>query len=348
VTVAANIATVTFNEAVCRRVFWNAVSWEITVNGVVAVYEDLFDTIPQCNAAASNGVTSANLFLMSAPPIGSTVAVTLTEIGRIGLQDADGNVASGPQTRTATAATPETVLPTIVSATGPVGSTTLTLVFSEAVYCTAFFVFPGSVGLTDNNPATIDPVVIALGSDTCGFTQTTADTSFSLLVNSPFPGNTTYTATLFPSPNQIQDVFGNDLPNPSSVTFATGAPDFTPPTLIDARIVNNVGNTDFGDVGDAFTVTFSERMNGSTTGGIALQDQDGSTATVLCGPNSSCIWNTATDTVTVTVTTPMPSGGGTTPGQQIPMNVVFLFGFTDEAGNAPNVLGSSDRLIDYE
>ena len=178
--------------------------------------------------------------------------------------------------------------------------------------------------------------------------KTFADTSFSLTVSSPFPGNTTYTATLFPSPNQIQDVFGNDLPNPSSVTFATGAPDFTPPTLIDARIVNNVGNTDFGDVGDAFTVTFSERMNGSTTGGIALQDQDGSTATVLCGANSSCIWNTATDTVTVTVTTPMPSGGGTTPGQQIPMNVVFLFGFTDEAGNAPNVLGSSDRLIDYE
>jgi hypothetical protein len=132
------------------------------------------------------------------------------------------------------------------------------------------------------------------------------------------------------------------------VIFETGAPDFTAPTLTDARIVNNIGSTDFGDVGDAFTVTFSERMNGTTSGFIGLQDQDGSTATVLCGTNSSCSWNLATDTVTVTVTTPMPSGGGTTPGQQIPMNVVFLLGFTDVAGNSPNVLGSPDRLIDYE
>jgi hypothetical protein len=347
VTVATNIATVTFNKPVCRVVPWGPGTWDITVNGVVGTYEDVADSFPLCTAAADNGVMIGNLFLISQPAIGSFVAVTITDFGHLNFRDADGNAANGPQTRTVTAAAPETVPPSLVSASGPVGSTTLQLVFSEAVWCSFFSPF-GIVNLTDNDSSTTDPVVVAFGIDACGTTQLSAHKTFSLIVNSPFPGNRTYTATLFPAPNEIQDVFGNDLPNPSSVIFETGAPDFTAPTLTDARIVNNIGSTDFGDVGDAFTVTFSERMNGTTSGFIGLQDQDGSTATVLCGTNSSCSWNLATDTVTVTVTTPMPSGGGTTPGQQIPMNVVFLLGFTDVAGNSPNVLGSPDRLIDYE
>ena len=185
-------------------------------------------------------------------------------------------------------------------------------------------------------------------SNPCGTTQVTASGSFSVQLSAPLPTSTHFTVTVFNPFHRIQDMALNALPNPSSTVFYTGDPDFTPPTLTDARIANNLGNTDFGDVGDAFTVTFSERMNGTTTGLIGLQDQDGSTATVLCGSNASCTWNLASETVIVTVTNPMPTQGGTTPGQQIPMNVVFLLGFTDVAGNAPNVLGSADRLIDYE
>jgi hypothetical protein len=39
---------------------------------------------------------------------------------------------------------------------------------------------------------------------------------------------------------------------------------------------------------------------------------------------------------------------GTTPGLQIPFNITALTLITDVAGNPPNVLGSSDRLVDYE
>jgi len=35
-------------------------------------------------------------------------------------------------------------------------------------------------------------------------------------------------------------------------------------------------------------------------------------------------------------------------GMQIPFNVTTLNGFADLQGNVPNVLGSSDRLVDYE
>jgi len=345
VSVGGNVAAVTFNKPVCRALFFNPASWQVTSNGFID--PALGDTIPICDVLADNGVASASVILQNAPTPGSLVAVTLTATGHLELRDAAGDIASGPQTRTATAGAPETVPPALVSAAGDVGSTIVRLTFSEAVWCNVFL--PFDYILSDNNPATTDPIVVGMGfTDPCGNTQLSAHKTFALQLNAPLPGSTTFTVTLLPQPGEIRDLAGNSLPNPSTTTFTTPAPDFTPPTLTDARIANNLGNTDFGDVGDAFTVTFSEMMNGTTSGLIGLQDQDGSTATVLCGSNASCTWNLASDTVTVIVTNPMPSQGGTTPGEQIPMNVVFMLGFTDVAGNAPNVLGSADRLIDYE
>jgi len=348
VTVGGNIATVAFNKPVCRVISWSAVTWEVTSNGVVAQYEDLGDSIPLCTAAADNGVSSASLVLLQAPAMGSLVAVTLTAFGRFDLRDQAGNVASGPQTRTATAGASETIPPTIVSATGAVGSTTLTIMFSEPVYCIAFTPTSEDVFITDNNPATLDPVAVGFGSNPCGATPLTAHPSFSIIFSSAFPGSTTYTVTLTPEPNEVQDVAGNDLANPSSTTFSTGAPDFTPPTITDARMVNNVASSDLGDVGDAFSATFSEMMNGTTVGSIQVQDQDGTIATLSCGLNVICTWNLATNVVTVTFVSSSAGSGGTTPGIQIPANITSLGGFTDTSGNTPNVLGSEDRLIDYE
>jgi hypothetical protein len=119
-------------------------------------------------------------------------------------------------------------------------------------------------------------------------------------------------------------------------------------------MVNNLGTTDFTETGDSFSLTFSEAMNGTTTGTINIQDQDGTSLTLNCTTNVSCTWNTAVTTITVTVTAPLvaPSlgaaGAGSTVGMQIPFNITTLNGFADLQGNVPNVLGSSDRLVDYE
>jgi len=119
-------------------------------------------------------------------------------------------------------------------------------------------------------------------------------------------------------------------------------------------MANNLITTNFGDVGDSFTLTFSEKMNGSTTGTIEAQDQDGTTMAastfnlMTCGGNVSCVWDTAVTTLTVTVTTTIATSNGTTPGMQIPFNITALNGINDVAGNPPNVLGSSDRLVDFE
>ena len=70
---------------------------------------------------------------------------------------------------------------------------------------------------------------------------------------------------------------------------------------------------------------------------------------LTCGGNVSCTWNTAVTTLTVTVNAvTIATTNGTTPGMQIPFNITALNGINDVAGNPPNVLGSPDRLVDFE
>ncbi len=131
--------------------------------------------------------------------------------------------------------------------------------------------------------------------------------------------------------------------------------DLTAPTIADARMVNNAPpSTDFIERGDAFTLLFSEVMHTNTAGDtLQIQDQDGTTVTLRCGvaPNHvACDWNSAGTAVTVTVDSGLTGfdGSGTLPGLQIPFIITALPGFADLQGNATNILGSADRLVDFE
>jgi hypothetical protein len=381
-TVSGNLVTVTWSEAVCKPVVLAgtvAQDWTImniatsTTNTVTA------DSTPTCNTALDNLVTTSTLQLSTAMPNGAFVEATLNAVGTSttrnqDYQDAAGNTASAPQARQATATAPETTQPVLVSAQGAVGATQMTLTFSEAIYCTGLDLgTPATastdIAISDGNASTVDPTVTGAGTNgnVCGGSPTTADTSFSVNLSSALPADRTYTLTITPdSATEVRDIVGNPLGDGAgnacylitggcAVAFTTGAGDFTPPTIVDARMVNNLGTSDFGEtIGDSFSATFSEAMNGTTTGVIQVQDQDGSVITLTCNSNVACSWNTAVTTVTVTVTaaTTPPAigtaGSGTTPGFQIPFNVTQLTGFTDLQGNVPNVLGSSDRLVDYE
>lgn len=362
-TVSGSLVTVTFSEPICSDTTATNTApadWSVLNVSAATTNAVLSDGIPDCNAARDNGVTTAVLQLTSAMPNGAFVEATLNaNVGttNINIEDAAGNFATAPQARQATATAPETTAPTITSVTGAVGSTTVTVTFSEPVYCSTGLLFDSSdITLDDSNSATVDPTATAAGSNACGSSPTTADTSFSFTVSSALPADRQYTLTLTPEANEIQDIVGNDLATPSSFLFTTGAGDFTPPTIVDARVVNNLLTTDFTEAGDSFSATFSEVMNGTTTGTLQIQDQDGTVFTLTCstGGNVSCTWNTAVTTVTVTVTTTIPTiavgqpGAGSTPGMQIPFNITTLNGFTDLQGNVPNVLGSPDRLVDYE
>jgi hypothetical protein len=370
-TVSKFLITATFSEPVCRTAASTNPSADWTVQNVSGATADAVtgDSIPLCNAARDNGVTDATLTLATAMPNGAFVETTLNSVGasttrNANIVDAAGNTASAPQSRQATATAPETTPPTLASASGAVGTSTLTLTFSEPVQCSGAWSPAANVTLNDFNAATGDPSVTGYGSTACGNSATTATSSFKLALGSALPADRQYTVTVnCNSTTDITDIVGNPLACPATVIFVTGAGDFTPPTIVDARMVNNVGSSDFVEVGDSFSLTFSEAMNGCTTGvapicSMEAQDQDGTSLQganrLQCGGNVSCSWNTALTTVTVTVTTTLitpalgATGGGTTAGMQIPFNITAVNGINDTAGNPPNVLGSADRLVDYE
>jgi len=348
VSVNGVFGTVTFDHAVCRTGPVTVADWVVDVNGDTATYDDLGTSTPDCNAGASNGVTTALLILTAAPPPGSLVYVTLTATGGANLRDQGGQHVAAPQTRSAIATSPETTAPTLRSAFGEVGATTIVLGFSKDVYCTGLSFNSSDIVVTDNNPATLDPTVTGMGFNACGVTPASADSAFSITLNMALAASTTYTVVLTPEPNEIQDTSDNDLANPSEASFTTAAADVTPPTLVDTQLVANVAATDFGDLGDAFRVEFGEVMNATTFGGINVQDGDGSAAFIQCGTIATCAWNAAGTVITVTRTTPVAPYLGYKPGLQMPLSITTLNGFSDLQGNAPNVLGSPDRLIDNE
>ena len=360
-TVSNNIVTVTMSEPVCHPTATNTAGTDWSVLNISASANDSAtgDSLPVCTAARDNAVSSFIVALTNPIPNGAFTEATLnsTAAGINGnIVDTSGNPAVAPQSRQTTATPPPSAAPAISSITGAVGATSMTITFSEAVWCNGFNPAT-SITLSDNNSATTDPTVTGFGSNACGGSNLTADTSFSVTLGTALPAATTYTVTMTPAAGQIQDQYGNSLPNPSTSTFTTGAADFTPPTITDARMANNVGTTDFTEVGDSFTLTFSEPMQQAAGATIQAQDQDGTvfSPVLTCGGNVSCSWNSAKTTITVTaiapLTTPTPlgaAGSGSTPGMQIPFNITTLNGFADLQGNVPNVLGSPDRLVDYE
>jgi hypothetical protein len=112
-----------------------------------------------------------------------------------------------------------------------------------------------------------------------------------------------------------------------------------------------VGSTNFGDTGDAFSLTFNEQMNNNTAGiQIQVTDNDPGAnkdvATFVCGTNATCSWNTAATVLTVNVTTPVAGAGGTNPGLQLALTITATTGITDFDTSVPPNLSASDKTID--
>lgn len=372
-TISGDLVTVTFSEPVCRLggsttstapADWNIQNISAPAGGNLAV--GATDNLPpDCDDA----VATFNIFLAAPVSNGAFVEATLLVNGNTTspavndnefVIDASGNEAEAPQSRQATATAPETTRPTFISATGAVGQPNITLTFSEPVWCDSTAQPAAADFNVDEQGTTADPTVLSRGNtNQCGLGRDTSDLSFNITLGTNLESDTSYVVTIGAGAStEIQDASGNTLTVPASVTFTSGAGDFTPPTIVDARITANLGTSDFGETnGDAFTLTFSEVMNGSTTGRIDVQDQDGTIVSggLVCGTNVTCSWNTADTTLTVTVSAApvaVPgvgvAGAGTTPGMQIPFNVTAISTINDETGNPPNVLGSSDRLVDFE
>src|SRR5207302_8792314 len=109
------------------------------------------------------------------------------------------------------------------------------------------------------------------------------------------------------SAERVKDLSGNNTNSPQTVAFLA-IPGPTPPLITDAHVTANVGSSNFGDVGDAYSLAFNEQMNSNTLGlSIQTADNDpGATrglATWFCGTNATCTWDASHAVLTVTVTT---------------------------------------------
>src|SRR5687768_6716596 len=147
VTVSGNLVTAVFSEPICRVLAHDATDpggdWTINniSSGGVSI-ADTGDSIPICDAEFDNGVSTITIQMATPVTNGAFVEVTLNARNiataasdNESMRDVAGNFASAPQARQATATAPETTAPTLVSASGAVGSSTLTLNFSEPVKC---------------------------------------------------------------------------------------------------------------------------------------------------------------------------------------------------------------------
>jgi hypothetical protein len=213
VAVSFNVVTATFSEPICRTTPFFSGDWTVIGNSSPVAIPVAGDSLPICNVAADNGVMTANLVLVTPIPSGALVGVTLNAAGfspRGTFADGDLNLIRAPQTRTATGTAPETIRPTLVSATTTLGTTSVTFTFSEPVRCG--FLTPDDFTISDNDVTTVDPAVTGVGgADPCGLTATSADLSFSVSIFPPLAGGRNYVVTLTPEPNEIEDVIGNDL-----------------------------------------------------------------------------------------------------------------------------------------
>lgn len=195
-----------------------------------------------------------------------------------------------------------------------------------------------------------------------GFARTAADGGYSVYVR---PGS--HKIGFFPP--QVSGLAAEFYDNKPHFGLAdvgvvgaipiTGIDALLEPLVIeDARVARNVVTTDFIEANDAFTLRFSKMMIADPTGDtLRIQDQDGTLVTLRCSaaPNRvSCGWDADGLSITITVAEglvlpPVDSAEfGTTPGLQIPFNIVGLSGFTDFQGGVPNLLASPDRLVDLE
>jgi hypothetical protein len=94
-------------------------------------------------------------------------------------------------------------------------------------------------------------------------------------------------------------------------------------------------------------------MNLNPAGTLLIRDLDGTLATIACGTVADCTWNGNVTAMTVTLASALVSSGGSTPGLQVPAELISMFGIAE--GNAlsdsplvPDLAGSVDPDIDFE
>src|SRR5439155_15430646 len=281
-----SLVQVAMSESSCNNAVYALTDWVVTVNGNPVAVTDIrraqgtqLTASTTCDAArgataGSNAASFTAVDLAIATPLtqGDFVTVTATCIGpgdtfspcSTGAsgktQDLAGNVMQSAQTVTGTALG-DTTKPSI-SSTTTLNAGAVRLTYSEPVIC--------GTGNTGTNVAaqftiTVAGTSVAPTSVTCPASATIGATRITLnstTTDLSGGGFVTYQESATTS-ERIKDLAGNNATSPQTISFAAIAA-ATPPTITDAHVTSNVQSTNFGDTGDAFSLTFNEQMNNTT------------------------------------------------------------------------------------
>jgi len=252
--------------------------------------------------------------------------------------------------------TGHTTKPTISSVTN-LTATTVRVNYSEPIICGAGNASGGLSDFLNQFTATVSGTTFAPTAAACPGSNTLGANRITLTFsgNDVSPGGFITYQESSTTANRVKDISGNNATSPQTVSFSAIAA-ATPPTITDAHVTVNGGSTNFGDAGDAFTLTFNEKMNTSTAGvTIQVTDSDPTTtkdlANISCGnapAGNTCSWNSAGTILTVTIGTTGPTivSAGLTPGLQLPLTITATTNLKDDDDGVPPNLSASDKTID--
>jgi len=100
------------------------------------------------------------------------------------------------------------------------------------------------------------------------------------------------------------------------------------------------------DPGDAIVITFNEKVAGVGTGDtLSIIDVDGSSATLTCGPDVTCVVSGGDLVLTLTINSVVFASGGSPAGIQPSAQFTAVSGFLGDDGLAISVIGSGSGRV---
>lgn len=143
--------------------------------------------------------------------------------------------------------------------------------------------------------------------------------------------------------NAVNAMFVKQIPVGGVLSAAVDVPTVTESVNAAAQIASavgaNGGAANVLDPGDTIVITFTENITGVGSGDtITIVDTDGSTATLVLGPNVGFV--VAANSITLSIDAVVNASGGTTGGIQTPATITAVSGFTGTDTLPINVAGT--------
>lgn len=367
VSVAGQIATLTFSEPVCvdGGSLVDDTDIDVIVNGTTLLAADYSNSFTDCDDDETDAEATVTITNTTTYPIaeGDTVTVRINNSGADKVEDAAGNFMDTATTRSTEAAA-DTSRPTAVSA-AVTAANTIRVTFSEPVFCPEgeveeSFTFdetgtPAEQGATDSDCGDGGEDDTAAGADT-----TITLTGFTGVAQGD-DGVLEYVRT---TTRDITDLSGNTV---ADFDIDVTALEADPPLIDDAALTGSAGLANTADSGDEITLTFSESMAAIASGDtIRVQDEDGTIADITCTGavaanddlTADCVLDGDELTITLQESTDISDttdptddnlvAAGDVQGLQWPATIIDTSGITDAEGNDPDLGDSDDVVIDDE